>query len=118
MQRQHRSLTEADERKCRGRKVAPLELGVEEAGEDGRRFVDAVPAFIGIAEGEREPLPADRRLSAGLWRVRRDERGLRQEVLPGAADLNEVIAVGAIAVQEHDKLARGRRARLEARAVE
>src|SRR5207245_204588 len=107
-----------DKRKRRGRKVAPLELGVEEAGEDGRRFVDAVPAFIGITEGEWEPLPADRRLSAGLRRMRGDERGLWQEVLPGAADIDEVIAVGAIAVQEHDELARGRRARLEARAVE
>src|SRR5262249_12425305 len=118
MQRQHRALTKADERKRRRRKIAPLELGVQEAREDGRGFVNTVPALIGIAEGEREPLPADRRLSAGLRRVRGDECGLRQETLPSAADLDEVVAVGAIAVQEHDELARGSRARLEPRTIE
>jgi hypothetical protein len=43
---------------------------------------------------------------------------LRQILLPGAADLDEVVAVGAIAVQEHDKLARGPGARREPRTVE
>src|SRR5262249_55985088 len=84
---------------------------------NGRGFVDTGPAFIGIAEGEREPLPADWRLSAWLRRVRGDECGLRQEALPGATDLDEVVAVGAIAVQEHDELARGRRGRAQARAA-
>ncbi len=118
VQRQHRSLAEADERQRRGRKIAPLEFGVEEAHEERRGFVNAVPAFIGIAEGEREPLPADRRLAAGLRRVRGHEGGLRQESLPGATDIDEVVAVGAIAVQEHDELARGRSARFEARTIE
>src|SRR5262249_55818436 len=66
MQRHHRALAEADERERRGREIAALELGVEEGRQHGRRLVDSAPAFIGIAEGEREPLPADRRLAAGL----------------------------------------------------
>src|SRR5438034_8081207 len=118
MQGHHRALAKADERERRGRQIAALELGVEEARENRRRLVDAGPAFIRIAEGEREPLPADRRLGAGLWRVRGDERGVRQQALPGAADVDEVVAVGAIAVQKHDELARRARARFEPRTIE
>src|SRR5499427_6267760 len=118
MQRHHGALAEADERERRGRQIAALELGVEEACEDGRRLVDAGPAFIGVAEGEREPLPANRRLAAGLRGVRGDEGRLRQEPLPRPADVDEVVAVGAVAVQEHDELARRTRARLEPRTVE
>src|SRR6266508_992887 len=118
MQRHHRALAEADERERRGRQVAALELGVEEARENGRGLVDAGPALARIAEGEREPLPADRRLAARLRRVWGDERGVRQQALPGAADIDEVVAVGAVAVQEHDELARGARTRLEPRTVE
>ena len=86
--------------------------------EHRRGLVGADPALVGIAEGQREPLPADRRLAAGLRRVRRDEGGVRQQALPGAADLDQVVAVGAIAVQEHDELARRSRTRLEPRTVE
>ena len=118
MQRHHGALAEADQRQRRGRQVAALELGVEEAVEHRRRLVDADPALVGIAEGERKPLPAHRRLAARLRRVRRDEGGLRQQPLPGAADLDQVVAVGAVAVQEHDQLARRARARLEPRTVE
>src|SRR5260370_3938956 len=118
MQGHHRTLAEADERERRGRQIAALELGVEEACKDGRRLVDTGPAFIGIAEGEREPLPANRRLAAGLGGVRGDEGRLGQESLPRPADVDEVVAVGAVAVQEHDELARRSRARLEPRTVE
>ncbi len=69
-----------------------------------RRLVDADPALVRIAERQRKPLPADRRLRAGLRRVRRHEGGVRQQALPGAADLDQVVAVGAVAVQEHHEL--------------
>src|SRR5437660_531317 len=118
MQRHHRALAEADERERRGRQIAALELGVEEAREDGGGLVDTGPAFIWVAEGEREPLPANRRLAAGLRGVRGDEGCLGQESLPRPADVDEVVAVGAVAVQEHDELARRSRARLEPRTVE
>jgi hypothetical protein len=117
MQRHHGALAETDEAKRPGRQLVALQLGVEKSLEHRRRFVDAEPALIGIAEGERKPLPPDRRLSARLRRVRRDERRLRQILLPGAADVDEVVAVGAIAVQEHDKLLRGAGARRQPRAV-
>src|SRR4029077_17061900 len=82
MQRHHRALAEADERERRRRQIAALELGVEEACEDGGGLVDTGPAFIWVAEGERKPLPANRRLAAGLRGVRGDEGCLRQESLP------------------------------------
>src|SRR5262249_9629970 len=100
------------------RQIAALELGVEKAREDGRGLVDAGPAFIGITEGEREPLSANRRLAAGLGGMRGDEGRLGQEPLPRPADVNEVVTVGAVAVQEHDKLSRRTRARLEPWTVE
>ena len=53
--------------------------------------------------------------AARLRRVRRDERRLRQVLLPGAADVDEIVAVGAVAVQEHDKLLRARRSAVESR---
>src|SRR4030095_3507928 len=83
-----------------------------------RRLVDADPTLVRIAEREIEPLPAHRRLAAGLGRVRRHECGLRDEPLPGATDLDEVVAVCPIAMQEHHELARHARARLEPRSVE
>jgi hypothetical protein len=56
-------------------------------------------------------LPPDWRLTAWLRRVRRDERRLRQQLLPGAADLDQIVAVGAIAVKKHNQLSRGPGAR-------
>src|SRR6516165_19973 len=106
MQRHHRALAEADQRQRGWRQLVPGELGIEKAFEHRRCFVDTDPALIRIAKGQREPLPADRRLTARLGRVRRDEGGMRQHFLPGAADLDQVVAVSTIAVQENDKLLR------------
>ena len=95
----------------------PGKLGIDEAFQHRRRLVDADPAFIGIAEGEGEPLPPDRRLPARLGRMRRDERRLRQQLLPHPANLDEVVAVGAVAVQKHDQLARRSRQRRKPRTI-
>ncbi len=94
-----------------------IKLGIEKSVEQRRRLVDAHPALVGIAESERKPLPADRRLSARLRRMRRDEGGLRQVLLPGAADVDEIVAVGAVAVQKDDELSRGAGARIKPRTV-
>src|SRR5262249_36769798 len=102
----------------RRRKIAALELRVEKMLEHGRSLVAADPALVGIAETQRKPLPARGCLGAGLRRVRRNKRGLRQQPLPGAADVNEILAVGAIAVEKHDQGARRRRLRIEPRSVE
>src|SRR5438105_5308910 len=114
MQSHHGALAEADQRERRGRQVAALEFGLEKPFQHGRRLVDAEPALIGIAEGERKPLLADRRLTARLRRMWGNKGSVWQQRLPGASDVDEVIAVGAVAVQKYDKLARGARARLEA----
>jgi hypothetical protein len=49
--------------------------------------------------------------------MRGDESGLRQNLLPGAADLDQVVAVGAIAMQEDDELLRGTGAWCKPRTV-
>jgi len=104
MQRHHRALAEADQRQRGWRQLVPGELGIEKAFEHRRGFVDTDPALIRIAKGQREPLPANRRLTARLGRVRRDEGGMGQHFLPCAADLDQVVAVSTIAVQENDEL--------------
>ena len=86
-----------------GGSLRRVQFGIEEGVERRARPVDAAPALVRIAEGQRKPLPPDRRLAAGLRRMRRDERGVRQQRLPGAADVDQVVAVGAVAVQEHDQ---------------
>src|SRR5262249_57871033 len=93
MQRHHGALAKADQRQRGRRQLVPGELGIEKAFEYRRGFVDTGPALVGIAKGQREPLPADRRLAAWLGRVRRDEGTMRQHFLPGAADLDQVVAV-------------------------
>ena len=54
----------------------------------------------------------------GSGRVRRHEGRLRQELLPGAADVDEIVAVGAVAMQEHHKLLRRSGARRQPRTIE
>ena len=63
-------------------------------------------------------LPADRRLTARLRRMRRGECGVRHEDLPRPADLDQVVAVGPIAMQEDDELLGRAGARLEPWTVE
>src|SRR5262249_10575498 len=63
------------------------------------------PGFVGIAKREGKPFASHRGLAARPRRMRRRERRLGQERLPGAADVDEIVAVGAIAVEKHDELA-------------
>ena len=106
MERHHGALAEADQRQRRWRQLKPPELRLDEPLQGGRRLVDADPALVRIAEGQRKPLPADRRLAARLGRVGRHEGGIGQRRLPHPAELDEVVAVGAIAVEEDHELAR------------
>ncbi len=82
MQREHGSLAEADQRQLRIVKLELVQLGVEERVKAGRRLVDAGPALVFVAHRQGEPLPAARRLYAGLRRVGRDEGRIRHEPLP------------------------------------
>src|SRR5689334_24239229 len=75
--------------------------------------------LAGIAEGQVEPLPAQRRHGAALGGVRRDEGRVRQEASPFAAQADQIVAVGAVAMQEHDELLwRAAGGRRKARPVE
>src|SRR5580704_15089508 len=94
-----------------------LKFVVEKSVEDGRGRIHADPAFVRIAKGQRKPLPADGRHTAGFGRVWRHERRLRHQPLPGLADIDEVIAVGAIAMQEYNELARRPRTRRQPRTI-
>src|ERR1019366_8809552 len=113
MQRHHGALAETDQRQRRRWQLPAREFGVEETVERGRRLVDAGPALARITERQGKPFAPDRRLAATVRRMRRYEGGVRQQASPSAADLDQVIAVGAIAVQEHHQLPRGARARLD-----
>src|SRR5579862_7193176 len=118
MEGHHRALAEADQRERRRRQSVARQLGIEKPLELRRGLVDAEPALIWIAEGERKPLATDRRLAARLRRMGRYEGRVRQRLLPGAADVDQVVAIGAVAVQEDDKLPRGSGFRSEPRTVE
>ena len=115
VQRHHGALAEADQGELRRRQLVAREFRVEEGVEARTGQVDAAPALVRVAEGEGEPLPAHRRHPAGLGRMRGDEGGVREPALPLPADLDQVVAVGAVAVQEDDELLRpsgfGRQAR-------
>jgi len=50
--------------------------------------------------------------------MRRNKRGMRQQWLPDPADLDEVIAVSAITMKEHDKLSRSSGVRRKPRTIE
>jgi hypothetical protein len=82
------------------------QLRVQEGVERGARLDDAAPALVRIAHRQGEPLPAHRRHAAGLGRVRRDEGGVGQHALPLPADVDQIVAVRAVAVQEDDELFR------------
>src|SRR5262249_18815543 len=105
MKRHHGALTEANQSQRRRRKIAALELGVEKAFENRCSLVHAGPALVRIAESEREPFTSDRRLAAGTWCMWRDKCSIGQESLPGASDVDQIVAVSAIAMQENHQLA-------------
>ncbi len=72
--------------------------------EDTGGFLDAVQHLGGVAALEAEPLPAERHRLAREWRVRRDKFGIGQQRLPFRREADEVVAVGAIAVEQDDEL--------------
>ena len=119
VKRHHGALAEPDQRQLLVREPVAGELGVEEGVEHRRGAAHAGGDALEVAQGKREPLPADRRLGAGFRRVRGYEGGVRKDRLERAADIDEVVAVGAIAMQEdHQALGRAAGGGAEARAVE
>jgi len=106
MQRHHRTLAEANERQAIGGKFKAREFGIEKVVERGRRGFDSLLHLTGIEPGDCEPLKARRRTSAALRRIRRHESDGRQLALPMRRETDQVVAVGAIAVTEHDEMRR------------
>ncbi len=83
-----------------------LELGVEKGIEQGRARFDAAQQSVRPPVAEREPLAAEGRHVAGLRPVRRDEGGMRQALGEDGGQADQVLAIGADAMQQHDQLAR------------
>jgi hypothetical protein len=105
-ERHHRALGEADQRQRRGRQAARLERGVDEGVEDRRGRRDARAHAVRVAVLQAEPLPPVGRHVAGEGRVGRQELGARQQVRPVGRELDQVVAVGAEAMQQDDERAR------------
>ncbi len=118
MQRHHGALAEADERQLALVEAGAGELAVEERIERRASLGDTAPAFAGVAHRQRKPLSARGGLAAAFGGVGCHEFGVRQPGLPLPSDLDQVVAVGAIAVEEYNDLARVARAGRNARAVD
>ena len=120
MQRHHGALAEADQRQRRRRQLAGARARHRgTASSTGAGLVDADPALVRIAEGEAETIAGP----TGAWPQGSGACGETKAVsgssgLPGAADIDQVVAVGAIAVQEHHQPLGLAAWRLEPRSVE
>ena len=103
VQRHHRALAEADQRAGAFVEVVALKLGVEKGVERRARPRDAARELARVAHRQRKPLPPHRRAWAKLGRIRRDEGGGGEGARPIPPDADQIVAVGAVAVQEHDQ---------------
>src|SRR6185437_2019783 len=98
--------------------IDSLELDIEEIIERGGGMFHAAHDLARLAEGQVEPLPAHRRHGAGLGCIRRDKGRVRQEARPFAAQADQIVTVGAVAMQEHNELLwRAASGRRKARSV-
>ncbi len=101
MQRHHRALAEADQRQSTLVQAAFGELLIDEGVERWPRRDYPAPTLFRIAHGERKPLSASWRHRTPLGGVWRYEICVRQEAAPLPTDFDQIIAVGAIAVQKN-----------------
>ena len=107
VERHHRALAEAHQREVAlaepERREPRVDVGVERVCRAGDAFGHTCRRPV----AEAEPLPPHRRHVAGLRRVGRGETGVGYEPPPGLGEADQVVAVGAQAVQQEDQLARG-----------
>ena len=106
VKRHHRPLAEADEGEVAVGELEAGELGVEEGLQCWRGMRDAAPVGVEVAEGERKPLPAHRRLVARVGGVGGGEGGVGEDGGEHPAEVDEVVAVGAVAVEKYHQLLR------------
>ena len=116
VQGEHGALAEAGEHEALGAEAIAGELGIEEAVERRPGRHHAAPALVRVAEGEGEPLQCAHHAGDGLRRIGGDEHGLRQPAAPAVGQRDEVVPVGAVAVQQHHQR-RGAAPGLDARSV-
>ena len=107
VQRGHRALREAEERAALGGEAALVALGVQERRDVGGGPLHPLEQRVVAAVHQAEPLPAHRRHVAGLGCVRREKGGVRQITPQHRRQADEVVAVGADAVQEDHERRRG-----------
>ena len=100
------------------REAVARQLGIEKAVERRPGGLDAAPVFAGIAQRQREPLQGAVHAGDRLRRIGRHERRVGQPLPPAVAERNEVIAIGAVAVQQHHQGGGLAPARLQPRSVE
>jgi len=105
-ERHHGALAETHQPERVGAKIEALKLGVEKGFERGRGARHTADHLALIAKGEVEPLPAHRRHAARLRRMGGGEGRMGQERGPFAPQADQVVAVGAIAMEEYDELPR------------
>ena len=106
VERGHGALGEADQRQLMIRQAVALELGIEEGVEQRRHSLDPEQQRLRPPVAQREPLAAERRHVAGLGCVGRDERRIRQRFRERRRERDQIVAVGAHAMQQDDQLAR------------
>ena len=118
VQGHHGALAEAHEDEPVRREAIAGELGVEKTVEHRLGRCHPAPILAGITQREREPLQAAVHAGDGLGSIGGHERGIGQPLPPAVAQSDEIVAVGAVAVQQHHQ--RGRRAprRLQPRPIE
>ena len=82
MQRHHRALAEADQREAVVGEAEAASSASRKASSAGAADDTPCAQQMRVGAGKREPLAADRRLAAGLGRMRRDEGGVGQDRRP------------------------------------
>ena len=118
MQRHHRSLAETDQhQRCLAQRMT-LKFAVDEVIQRRRGGDSALAHPDRVDRRQRKPLSANRRLAAGIRRVGRNERCIGQHRRPPSADLDQIVAVGAVTVQEDHQAACDTAGRRKPRPVE
>ena len=118
VQGHHAALAEAHQNEPVRRQAIARELGVEKAVERRLGGRHPAPVLARIAQGEREPLQPAVHAGDRLGRIGRDERRIGQRAPPAVAERDQVVAVGAVAVQQHHQRRGPAAARLDPRSVE
>ena len=106
VEREHRTLGESDQRELTRAEGGGPEFGVEEGVQHRQARLDPCQQRRRPPIPEREPLPAERRHVAGLRPVGCDEGRVRQALGEHGCEADQVVALGADAVQQDHELAR------------